>query len=296
MHQRGGHRIQAFERPQGVEASQEVRGRLHHLGQGRDDRLVLLEDEDALRVVAPQAIWIGEVGDELGGRLVIHLGLSQIERNARLAGDGHVRRAVGGDAVVAHAPDATEPDDGLETKLLDAGVQVGAGTGPLGLLNDAVVHIHDVEGAVGAGLDVDRAEERIRSEDEFGARIGVLQLGDTLGLDDLGAAHEASDRLGEEEVALEVFGQRGAAEDIRTGRRGEMVQRAERDAGAAHAALLVVDTDDGPRDLEVGLHALREIMDAILHRDLEGHGPDLATWVHVPGLAVVVLAHAPRSA
>ena len=106
-------------------------------------------------------------------------------------------------------------------------------------------------------MNGDRPEQRIGGAHELRLRIGVLELGESLADDDLGAPDDAADRLVEEEIADEILRQPMAAIDLDAGGRGEVIERAVRHADAVHAALHVGDAAGrGPRHLEVGLEVV----------------------------------------
>ena len=161
-----------------------------------------------------------------------------------------------------------------------------------------MVHVRQVDRAVGRGRHVDRAEQRIGAGDELRSGIGVLEPRQALADRDLGAPHEAADGLGEEQVAAQVVGQAVAAEDVLAAGRGEVVEDADRHADAAHAALRVgVAAHVGrPHDAEVVLELVVDVEGAVLDRRLEVDRAALAAGVDEPHLAVVVLGQAPLAA
>ena len=185
--------------------------------------------------------------DQLRRRLVQHARTLGIERQRRLRrnlGRGLRRRARRrrrhtGQAVEAQAPDPAVRDDLVELILIDLPPQVRPRPRPVTFLDDAVVHVGDVDRAVGRGLDVDRPEQRIGAQDELRSGIDVAQLRQPFVLDDAGAANEAADRLADQQIALQVRRHPVRADDVGAGGGGEMIQAADRHADANHAALRV---------------------------------------------------------
>ena len=143
----------------------------------RDDRLVLLQDQQPLRRVAPPAVGMRQMRDELRGCFAIHPRCGEIRfdwRNRRLA---DVRRRCGHrrPAVVPETPDPTMRRHLVQLVLLDLRAQVRARPGPLQFLDDAVVHVGDVERAVGCVADVHRTEQLVVARHELRTRIHVAQ-------------------------------------------------------------------------------------------------------------------------
>ena len=134
-----------------------------------------------------------------------------------------------------------------------------------------------------------------RRNSDFG--IGVAQLRQAIGDDDLGAPDDPADRLGEEEIADHVVRQAMAAIDLDARGRRKVVQRAIGHADAAHAALHVGDAARRRvGHLEVRLEVVRDVERAVDDRHLEVHRADLAAAVDPPHLAVVVLRRPPLPA
>ena len=134
------------------------------------------EDEQALCGVAPPAVRMRQVGDELRRRLGVHARRREVRldsRHGRAARRGAGvglgrRRRDGGNADIAQTPDATEPwTDLVELVLFDLVAEVRARERPLRVLDDAVVHVGDVDRAVRPVADVHRPEQQIRAQDEL---------------------------------------------------------------------------------------------------------------------------------
>jgi hypothetical protein len=117
-----------------------------------------------------------------------------------------------------------------------------------------------------------------------------------LGLDDLGAADEAADRVGEEQVPIQIGRIAIAADDLGPGGGREVAQAAGGHAHARQSALHVADAGGRVRDLETGLPLIVREQRAVLDRNLEVGGPALAGRIHQPDLPVVVHRHAPFGA
>ena len=299
-HQRGVQRAEPFERPQRVEAPQQVRA-AHQILERRHDRLVLLEDEQPLRGVAPPPVRMRQVRDELGRRLAEHARLRAVRLDGRrrgLSGDrdggGAGRRA--GErrrAVEAQAPDAAAVNDLVQLVLLNLQTQVRSGAGPLAFLDDAAVHVRDVDRPVGRGPHVDRPEERVAAQDELRSRVGVAQLRQPLGLHDLGAADQPADRLGEQQVSDEILRDAMAADDVRSSGCGRVVHRADRAPHAEHAALHVRQAGDRKHVVEVRLVLVGDSEGAVMDGHLEVDRSAFASGAHEPHLPVVVLHEPP---
>ena len=200
-----------------------------------------------------------------------------------------------GPAVEAQPPDAAVVGDLVQLMLLDLRAQVRPARRPLRFLDDAVVHVGDVDRAVRPQLQVDRAEQRIGPEDELRSGIDVSELREPIGLDDLRATDQASDRLGEEQITAHVLRIAVGPHDLRAGGRGEVVQRAERLTDAAHASLHVADARRRPHGIESRLEAIVEGQRTVLNRKLEVDRPALGAGVDEPHLAVVVLRSSPTT-
>ena len=156
-----------------------------------------------------------------------------------------------------------------------------------------MVHVQDVDGAVGSALDVDRPEQRIGADDELAARICVPDLGQPVGLDDPGAADEPADRIREEQIAVQIRGVAIASHDLGAGRRREVIEVIGRQPDARQASLHVADAGRRVRNVEAFLPLIRNHERPVLNRNLEIGGAALAGRIHQPDLAVVIHRHAP---
>ncbi len=200
----------------------------------------------------------------------------------------HARRGPRLEAVGDHAVDAAVADVLRVPVAVDDAAQVGARVGPGALLDDAVVQVADVEAAVGAGRAPHRAERRIGRGDELVVVVGVDQHALAVLDLDLGAAHQAADRFGQDVVALEVGGQAVAAEDRLAGAAGDVVERAAQRIDAAEAALHV-DRLQAREDLGEALGLLTlEFERAVGGQLLEAEGAVLAARGRAEGAAEVV--------
>ena len=185
----------------------------------------------------------------------------------------------------------------VELVLIDLAPQVGVRSDELCVLDDAGIHVDQHQRAVRRVVNRDRAEQRIGGPHELRLRVCVLQLGEPLADDHLGAADDAPDRLVEEEIAGEVLRQPVAAVDLDPGGRGEVIEGSVRHADPVHAALLVGDAARSrPWHLEVGLEVVGDVERAVVNGRLKIDWPDLAATVDPPGLAVVVLGRPPLAA
>ena len=252
------------------------------------DRLVLLEDEELLRRVAPPAVRMTEMPDQLRRRLVVHA-----RRDAVAA---QRVRSVRLDAVVDQPPDAALVNDLVEVVLLDARAQVGAGAGEVPDLDDAVIHVRDVHGAVGGSRDIDGTEQRVERLDELVVRIRVVQVGEAFLLVRTDAADDAADRLAVQIIADEILRQAVAPIDVVAGAAGDAFERAIGHARGVQAALHVGNAYRcAPGNPEVRLELVGDGEVAVDDRELEAdrHAGRAALEPH---LAVVVLRDAPLAA
>ena len=150
--------------------------------------------------------------DELRRRLLEHPRPRRVERERglrrnlrrRLRGRTCRRRRHPGHAVESQPPDPAVGDDLVELILLDLPPQVRSGPRPVTFLDDAVVHVGDVDRAIGRRRDVDRPEQRIGAGDELRSGIHVAQLRQPFVLDDARAADQSADRLGDQQIAAQV--------------------------------------------------------------------------------------------
>ena len=128
----------------------------------------------------------------------------------------HARLGAGLEILVHEAPDASVAIDLIQAILLDHLAEVAAVLDPITFLDDAAVHVHEVEAAVGAVHHVDDTEVRIAGADEFGLRVRVIDMGDTIDDRDLGSTNETTDGLGDEDVATQINRQAIATDDFLT--------------------------------------------------------------------------------
>ena len=226
-------RAETVERPQRMQARTGIGsvGTREFCERGHDGDIAP-QDEELLGGVAPPAIGVGQVLDPLGRRLV-----------------EHARLRAGLEILVTQAIDPAPPNLLLQIVGLDLFTQVRAFAGPIGLLDDAAIHVDDVESAIGRGDHIDGAEEGIGRADEFAVLIfvGVGQAGDAILDLDQRAADETADGLGEQQISAQLDRQAVAAEDVLTAGGGEMVEGVVR-AQLAGAALRVRHSGDRPDD------------------------------------------------
>ena len=244
-----------------------------------DDGLVAAQDEQLLRRVAPPAVGMVEVGDELRRRLV-----------------EHVRLRAGLEVLVDQPPDAAAADVLVHAVLLDDLAQVAALADPVPFLDDAAVHVDDVEAAVGAGGHVDRAEVGVGGADEFRLVVGVAEVGHALVVLDLGAADEPADRFAEQQVAAQVAGSRSPRKIAWPQVAVKWLSVLSSGRKRLVPALHVGQPDQRPDLEEVGRGLAGHVDAAVDDRRLEVQRARLAAAVGEPHLAVVVLGQAPLPA
>src|SRR3954471_9230259 len=164
------------------------RERAHH-------RLVALHHEQALRGVAPPAVGVFQMCDELCWILCQHLwSRTRIE------------------VLVRQAPDAAMADVVLEAVLPDFWTQEAAFAHPVALLNDAAVNVDNIEATVRTRGRVERPEIWVAAADELRLGVWVREFRDTILHLHSSAADEASDGLGQEDIATQFRGQAIPAE------------------------------------------------------------------------------------
>ncbi len=198
---------EAIEGPERVKAVEGVEG--IGLGHGedpaevRDDIESLTFDEESLGGEAPPGIAMPEEGDEKGVLLKIPGG-----------GSGGL-----GPVAMGDPPDATAIGSGADVLFLaDACGDV------IGVFDDLAVHVEEVEGAIGAHFEADRAEAGILAGDEFAMGFVGSATGDkdgAVGMDDF-PMDEISDDVADEDGALKVGGPGRAAEEAHTAGGGEV--------------------------------------------------------------------------
>jgi hypothetical protein len=91
-------------------------------------------------------------------------------------------------------------------------------------LDDAVVHVGDVDRTIGGVADVHRPEQLVAARHEFRTRIHVAELGQPFDVLDRRAPDQTAHRLGEQQVAPQVRRECIAADDGGTSGRGEVIQ------------------------------------------------------------------------
>ena len=207
----------------------------------------------------------------------------------------HARLGTGLEIFVHEAPDAAVAIDLIQAILLDDLAEVAAVLDPVAFLDDAAIHVHEVEAAVRAVHHVHDTEVRIAGADELRLGVGIADAGDAVFVRHLGATDESADGLGDEDVATEVGWQAVAAHDFLAARGGEVIQGLV-ETRTTGAALVVGQTDLGP-DLHEVLGELRlDVVGSVKNRGLEMPQAFFATGVRPPDLALVVLSEAPLAA
>ena len=173
------------ERPERVQAGARVGAGEGHLLQRRDGGGGGLLHQQALRGVAPPAVRMRKRVDEVG------------------SGRGReLRLRAGRLARVDDAVDATVADDFVEAAALGLLAQVAREEDAV--LENAVIHIHEVKAAVGAGVGVDGPEEFVGRGEELGFLVGICP-GEFAGVfREHHAANEVGRRLRDKRVALKL--------------------------------------------------------------------------------------------
>src|SRR5215208_7099566 len=95
----------------------------------------------------------------------------------------------------------------VEIVLFDLAPQIRSRVDELRILDDAGIHVDDIERPVWSVADVHRAEQRIGRADELRPGIRITKLREAVGYHDFRAPDHATDRLGKEEVAHEIWRQ-----------------------------------------------------------------------------------------
>jgi hypothetical protein len=208
----------------------------------------------------------------------------------------HARLRAGLEILVDETPDAAFGVDFVHAVLLDDFAEVAAFAHPVALLDDAAIHVDEVEATVGAVGHVDDAEIAVGGADELGFAVRVRDRGEAVFHLDFRAADEAADGLGNEHVAAQFGGEAIAADDFLAAGRGEVVHGLVGSADAAGAALEIREADERPDFIEVGRELAGEIVGAVKDRCLEMPEAFFAAGVAPPEFAVVVLREAPLAA
>ena len=215
--------------------------------------------------------------DELRGRFLIH-----------------PWRWAGLQRVMHQPPDAPAVRHFVELVLLDDFAQIRAGPHPVALLDDAAVHVRDVERAVRRVRDIERAKARIARPPELGflVLVRIAQHRESVLIRDLRAADEPPHRLAHEQVPAQFRGQPVAAVHVAAGRRRKMIHRPVR-AMPPVPALHIRHADGRPHFHETRSHLLLRIERAVHHRLLKTLRPLLAARVHEKHLPEIILAQPP---
>ena len=187
--------------------------------------------------------------------------------------------------------------DLVQVVLLDLLSQVRLRPDELRVLDDAGVHVDEVQTPIRCVVNAHWSEERIGRSNELRFRVGVPKLRQSVGHHDFGAAHDSSHRLVEEEIADQIRRKTIAAIDLDARRRGEVIERAVGQPDATHAALHVGDAARcRPRHLKVGLEVVGNVEGPVGDWRLEVDGADFTAAIDPPHLAVVVLSRPPLPA
>ena len=197
---------------------------------------------------------------------------------------------------VNEPPDAPAPDVFVEAVSFNHRAEKRAGAGPVSLLNNAAIRIHDVKATVRPRLHIHGAKVRVAAADEFGIWVRVPQRGDAiLDLHDA-APNQAPDRLGEEHVPSRILRQSVAAKDFLPAGSGEMVERKVVLAVTPGAALHVAQADGRPHGHPAFFKLLRHIHRAVRDMRLEVPHALFAARIGEPQLPPIILRQPPLAA
>ena len=246
--------------------------------EGRYDRLVTLQDEELLRGVAPPANRAAEVGHQLSRGFL-----------------EHPRLRAGLKVIVDEAPNTAMAGDLVHRVLLDDLPQVATFAHPVAFLDNAAVHVDEVEAAVGTNGHVHDAEVRIRRTDELVMAMRVGEARDAILDGDFGATDEAADWLGDEHVTTEVRWVAIGTHDFLSTGSGEVIELLIRQ-GATSATLVVGEADERPDLHEVVRELALEVVSAVKDRGLEMPEAFLAARITPPDFTLVILRQAPLAA
>ena len=134
-----------------------------------------------MRGVPPPSVGMGKVADPIDRGFV-----------------QHPRLGAGGEVFVRQSVDSAESDFFVQFVGFNLFAQVGAGPGPGGLLDNASIHIDDVEGAIRSRHHVYGPEQRVVGPDKLILIIRVGESGDAVLFGDFGASNQTTHRFGEE--------------------------------------------------------------------------------------------------
>ncbi len=193
-------------------------------------------------------------------------------------------------------PDATAADVLVQVQFLNLLAKIGARPDPGAFLDDATVHVHDVQ-LVPSGAVTRLTGRKLGSVERMNSRplgfVEISQDGEAFALFDFGAADEAADGLCEKQVALQIGGQAVAAKNVGSAGPGEVIERLVRGAHAVEAALVITGANQR-EDLrkirrKLSVEFRRSVNDGCLETDRAG----LEHGIHEINLAVIVLGEAP---
>ncbi|NDD39743.1 MAG: hypothetical protein EB082_15280, partial [Verrucomicrobia bacterium] len=195
-------------------------------------------------------------------------------------------------------PNAATPDVFVEAVLENGFAQVAALARPVALLDDAAIHVHQIQSAVGRGVHVHDAEVGIGAADELALHglVGIAQARDAVFHLDLRAADQATHRLGEKQIAAQVRRQAVAAKHFRAAGGREVVERLIFRAEACVTALHIRETHEWPHAGEVANELVFRVQRTVVDVRLEVQRAAFAASVHIPRLAPVVLRESPLAA
>ena len=183
-------------------------GRTGQLLERGDHRLVPANDDQLLSFISPPTVGVREVADERAGLLIEHAGSRP-----------GLELVVNNPVDPSLADILVQPVGGHHTP------QIGTPAHPITFLDNAPVHVEDIETAIGTGLRRQRPEVGILRGDEFSTLVGIHQHGLAGDVGDLRPANEPSYSLGNEQIAAHILGQSIASIDTLPAAAGEVIQR-----------------------------------------------------------------------
>src|SRR5258708_11968661 len=125
------------------------------------------------------------------------------------------------------------------------GIDITIGTGPVTFLDDAMVHIDNVQAAIRARGCINGPEVHIRGSQEFSFIIGIGEEGLTAAIAHFSPADQSADRFAYKKIAFHGLRETVAPENGLTAGGGEMVKGAVLPE-AFLPSLYIGGTDDRP--------------------------------------------------
>ena len=270
--------VHSLQSPEGVDAADGgFPGSSQLFQSGNRGFFVLAQNNELLSRVPPPTVGVGEVGDEFIGCLL-----------------EHGRLGTGFMILVDEAIDSSLAYVLVYAPLVDNAPQVASFSCPVALLDDPSVHVYEEHGAIGCGLRPQWSEVDVFGAHELSAWGGVPKHRQSVFAVHLGSADQSSDRLGYEEVAVELLGQPVAPVDALPGATGEGVEPTIL-ADSSWSALYVRYGCDRKNRAEVGFRLSRDVEHAVGWGLLKEKGRIFTSSAGVVEPAVIVLGQPPLS-